>query len=213
VTGLRGAFVTASQRLRLVIALGAVNLVLAIVAFGLAGTSNVPPESAVRTPAPSATPGPVAIGSPRPSAPAPKPTKVPAQASPAPTTAPEATAAPARTPGPVAVVDHPAATPGPSTVPETPPTATPAGESLRAVPPCPGATSGAPGLTKQAIDPDRPCRGGETAGTRPGQHPAHRSTAHRRLLRGELDGPAALLGERVRPQTRHRIRRRTSATA
>jgi len=120
--------VTALLRLRLVVALGVVNLVLAVAAFGIAGTSTAPPDAAqagpvappTLTPAPAPlptssegpgrTPPPVALGSPPPSNPVtitPEPVTTDAPAAgtgpgqavtPTPTAKPTRTAAPAPTP-------------------------------------------------------------------------------------------------------------------
>ena len=160
---------TAAQRLRLVVALGAVNLVLAIVAFGLAGTLNVAPQTAVRTPAPSATAGPVAVGSPAPSSPGVGPTFVPGSTPPSPSSTPGPIATPATVAG-GGTQKPPATTPPvvtPSAAPPTPvapqptpvaPQPTPVAPQPTAAPPTGAPPSQAPPVT-EVTKPRPPCPG------------------------------------------------------
>jgi hypothetical protein len=191
--------VTASQRLRLVVALGAVNLVLAIVAFGLVGTLNVAPETAVRTPAPSATAGPVALGSPAPSAPAVGPTAVPGATPPSPTSSPAPAVGggsnkpPATTPPivtPTAVAPTPVAPLPTQVVPVPTPVAprpTPVTPRPTSVPPTPAPPTPAPPVTN-VTNPKPPCPG--TVAGAPGQNKS--TTGVSRPCRG---------GETKRPGT------------
>jgi hypothetical protein len=68
----------------------------------------------------------------------------------------------------------------------------------------------APGHDKQATDPGRPCKGGETgAGSAPGRvRLTSTSPTEQRLAQSEFEAPVGRLTERVRLTTRHRIRRR-----
>jgi hypothetical protein len=188
--------VTGPQRTRLVLALGGLNLVLATVAFGLAGSLTPTDETARATSTPSLSAPPIAGASPSPSAepqgtlpPDAVPTQVPGEspsvpgpvepgtpgstASPGPN--PAATSAPPLGAPPTSV--PPTAAPpivaAPTAAPPTPgPVASPAPQPATAKPkpPCPGTVTSAPGLTKGAGDASRPCRGGEHTGGPGGDH-------------------------------------------
>ena len=179
---------TGPQRTRLVLALGALNIVLATFAFGLAGSLDTEDQVARATATPSLSAPPIAGGSPAPSTgpgatqpPVTTPTEAPGESPEA--SAPPASATPGSgTTGPVAV----AATPAPvanavasAAPPAAPPVATPAAPPptaapptaapvvvpspppSKATPPCPGTVTGAPGLSKGSGDPTRPCKGGD----------------------------------------------------
>lgn len=187
---------TIAQRARLVIALGVMNLALAIAALavgglgvnqgapGQAGSALGSPVAVVPTPSasapgPSSTPVPSTVGSLTPS--------LGATSSPSPSTSPSEAPAETATPGPrtPASSSPPLAhrTPAPTTAPQpqkTPrPTArptprpTPAPTARPAVPrprpPCPGTVNGPPGHGK-VTNPGRPCAHA---------HPPKRTTGHR----------------------------------
>ncbi len=173
---------TAAQRLRLVLALGTVNFVLAVVAFAaiaggpsqqVAGASATPgrTDAAVASPipTPAGTPGhttPPATAAPTPPQPTPSGTPAPTEV-PSPTSGPVAVA----TRGPV-IAPHTAApaTSAPATAapatsgPQPPPDPNDDHDADRTHPPCPGSVDGAPGHHKVTGPRLRPCRGGEHAG-------------------------------------------------
>jgi hypothetical protein len=167
--------VTGAQRTRLVLALGALNIILATVALGLAGSLGPTDQTARVTPTPSVSAPPIAGGSPGPSGeptttepPVTEPTVGPGETPEA--SGPAASGGPAPTsgPGPIAAASGTPPTPAPTNAaPPTPaPTAAPVTPSKsKAKPPCPAAVEGAPGLAKGAGDASRPCQGGEGKGS------------------------------------------------
>ena len=213
---------TPSQRLRLVIALGAVNLVLAIAAFGLAGTMNEAPGTAIRTPAASASPGPVAAATPAPPSRTPPPTGTPGpsfgptpaatelpgptlgaveSSRPVATHIPVGTQAPAPTPRP----SHPSPTPKPLPSPTPVPPVT---NTDRGHPPCPGSIDGPPGKHKSTAGDDRPCRGGNGNGGAPGSggHATSTASQHAALV---VQAVSTLSVGLVEPKVRVVSRRRS----
>jgi hypothetical protein len=187
---------TIAQRARLVIALGVMNLALAIAALavgglgvnqgtaGQAGSTLGSPVAAVpspsaATPEASSTPVPSTVGSPTPSlgetgspTPGTSPSVVPAEtATPSPGT-PASSNAPLahRTPAPT-TAPQPQKTPTPTARPTPRPTPAPTAQPAvpRPRPPCPGTVNGPPGHGK-VTDPGRPC--GKS-------HPPKRTTGNR----------------------------------
>lgn len=158
--------VTTAQRARLVVALGALNLVLATFALAVGlNAPRVPDGVAIASPGPVGTPP---VVQPSGSTPTVGPTPAPSQqGSPGPSPAPSPIATPSAVPSPspggVAVVDRPTPIPPqalPTAAPTGPaatPNATPTGPASSPTPPSPTATPAAtPNSTPAATAPPNP---------------------------------------------------------
>jgi hypothetical protein len=153
--------VTGPQRSRLVLALGALNIILATVALGLAGSLSPSDESARASSSPSISPPPIAGGSAAPShgpttsqAPVAEPTTGPGETPGASEPAgPSEGPGPSASPGPIAVASGPPATDRPAGGQPTPAPST-------AAPP----TSGPPASVPPATGPPAPPTAVPTSG-------------------------------------------------